>query len=71
MITKLHHVAGVEISIDPPANGCGFSFWLVNMPVTCPNACRILTVEYNILLSRSFDKICCIVNVELHPDYNI
>ena len=31
---------------------------------------RILTVEYNILLSGSFDKICCIVNVELHPDYN-
>ena len=31
---------------------------------------KILTVEYNILLSRSFAKICCIVNVELHPDYN-
>ena len=30
----------------------------------------ILRVEYNILLSRSLDKICCIVKVELHPEYN-
>ena len=31
---------------------------------------RTLTVEQIILFSRPFDKMCCIVNVELHQHYN-
>ena len=58
-IAPSHQLMAGDFSFGPVIMTCNLPEWQVE-----------IIHSQNILLSRSFDNICCIVNVELHLDFN-